>query len=163
MQGAGIAVENSKGECNFGQHEINFRYGGALRTADDHAIYKNAAKEIAAQEGMAISFIAKFNEREGSSCHIHFSLADAQGALFARDRSTFDAFLAGQLACARELTLLLAPNVNSYKRYAEGSFAPTAVAWAPDNRTCALRVVGHGPACASRTAPGARISTPTWH
>jgi glutamine synthetase len=144
MDAAGIAVENSKGECNFGQHEINFRYGDALRTADDHAIYKNAAKEIAAQQGMAISFIAKFNEREGSSCHIHFSLADAQGALFHRDRSTFDAFLAGQLACARELTLMLAPNVNSYKRYAEGSFAPTTVAWAPDNRTCALRVVGHG-------------------
>jgi glutamine synthetase len=144
MDAAGIAVENSKGECNFGQHEINFRYGDALRTADDHAIYKNAAKEIAAQEGMAISFIAKFNEREGSSCHIHFSLADAQGALFHRDRSTFDAFLAGQLACGRELTLMLAPNVNSYKRYAEGSFAPTTVAWAPDNRTCALRVVGHG-------------------
>jgi len=144
MEAAGIAVENSKGECNFGQHEINFRYGDALRTADDHAIYKNAAKEIAAQEGMSISFIAKFNEREGSSCHIHFSLADEQGALFARDRAVFDAFLAGQLACLRELTLMLAPNVNSYKRYAEGSFAPTTVAWGPDNRTCALRVVGHG-------------------
>src|SRR5450755_270993 len=144
MEGAGIAVENSKGECNFGQHEINFRYGDALRTADDHAIYKNAAKEIAAQEGMSVSFMAKFNEREGSSCHIHFSLADEQGALFARDRATFDAFLAGQLACLRELTLMLAPNINSYKRYAEGSFAPTAVAWAPDNRTCSLRVVGHG-------------------
>src|ERR1700729_4329008 len=144
MDAAGMVVENSKGECNFGQHEVNFRYADALTTADDHSIYKNGAKEIAAQEGMAISFIAKFNEREGSSCHIHFSLADAQGALFARDRATFDAFLAGQLACARELTLLLAPNVNSYKRYAEGSFAPTTVAWAPDNRTCALRVVGHG-------------------
>jgi glutamine synthetase len=144
MEGAGIAVENSKGECNFGQHEINFRYGDALRTADDHAIYKNAAKEIAAQEGMSVSFMAKFNEREGSSCHIHFSLADERGALFPRDRATFDAFLAGQLACLRELTLMLAPNINSYKRYAEGSFAPTAVAWAPDNRTCSLRVVGHG-------------------
>jgi len=144
MEAAGIAVENSKGECNFGQHEINFRYGDALRTADDHAIYKNAAKEIAAQEGMSISFIAKFNEREGSSCHIHFSLADEQGALFARERAVFDTFLAGQLACLRELTLMLAPNVNSYKRYAEGSFAPTTVAWGPDNRTCSLRVVGHG-------------------
>jgi len=145
MQRAGLTVENSKGECNLGQHEINFRYADALRTADDHAIYKNAAKEIAAQEGMSISFIAKFNEREGSSCHIHFSLADGEGALFARDRAVFDSFLAGQLACLRELTLFLAPNVNSYKRYAEGSFAPTAVAWAEDNRTCALRVVGHGP------------------
>jgi glutamine synthetase len=145
MEQAGMAVENSKGECNFGQHEINFRYADALRTADDHSIYKNAAKEIAAQEGMAISYMAKFDEREGSSCHIHFSLADEQGMMFARDRAVFDAFLAGQLACLRELTLLLAPNINSYKRYAEGSFAPTAIAWAPDNRTCALRVVGHGP------------------
>jgi glutamine synthetase len=144
MEGAGMAVENSKGECNLGQHEINFRYADALRTADDHAVYKNAAKEIAAEEGMSISFMAKFNEREGSSCHIHFSLADDSGALFAKDRGLFDSFLAGQLACLRELTLLLAPNVNSYKRYAEGSFAPTAVAWGEDNRTCSLRVVGHG-------------------
>jgi glutamine synthetase len=145
MSGAGLSVENSKGECNLGQHEINFRYTDALRTADDHSIYKNGAKEIAAQEGMAISFMAKFNEREGSSCHIHFSLSDDQGPLFAREQSVFDSFLAGQLACLRELTLLLAPNVNSYKRYAEGTFAPTAVAWARDNRTCSLRVVGEGP------------------
>ncbi len=148
MEGAGMTVENSKGECNFGQHEINFRYADALRIADDHTIYKTGAKEIAAQMGMAISFMAKFDEREGSSCHIHFSLADdsdPRTAVFARDDATFQAFLAGQLACLRELTLLLAPNVNSYKRYAEGSFAPTTIAWARDNRTCALRVVGHGP------------------
>jgi glutamine synthetase len=145
MEGAGLSVENSKGECNLAQHEINFRYADALRCADDHSIYKNAAKEIAAQEGMSISFLAKFNEREGSSCHIHFSLADESGPLFHRERSVFESFLAGQLACLRELTLLLAPNVNSYKRYAEGSFAPTAGAWGEDNRTCALRVVGHGP------------------
>ncbi|HEY6397454.1 MAG TPA: glutamine synthetase family protein, partial [Solirubrobacteraceae bacterium] len=147
MEGAGLIVENSKGECNLGQHEINFRYSDALRTADEHSIYKNAAKEIAAQEGMSISYMAKFNQREGSSCHIHFSLADASGgSVFDGDRPTFEAFLAGQLACLRELTLMLAPNVNSYKRYAAGSFAPTAVAWANDNRTCSLRVVGHGPA-----------------
>ncbi len=145
MAGAGLVVENSKGECNLGQHEINFRYADALRTADEHTIYKNGAKEIAAQESMAISFMAKFNEREGSSCHIHFSLADNDGMVFARDRAVFDSFLAGQLHCLPELTLLLAPNVNSYKRFAEGSFAPTTVAWAHDNRTCALRVVGHGP------------------
>jgi glutamine synthetase len=145
MDLAGMAVENSKGECNLGQHEINFLYADALRTADNHVIYKNGAKEIAALEGMAISFMAKFDEREGSSCHIHFSLADEDGMVFARDRDVFESFLAGQLACLRELTLLLAPNVNSYKRYAEGSFAPTAIAWAPDNRTCSLRVVGHGP------------------
>jgi glutamine synthetase len=145
MAGAGLTVENSKGECNLGQHEINFYYGDALRIADEHSIYKNGAKEIAAQEGMSISFMAKFNEREGSSCHIHFSLADSDGSLFARDRGLFEQFLAGQLACLRDLTLFLAPNVNSYKRFALGSFAPTTVAWADDNRTCALRVVGHGP------------------
>jgi glutamine synthetase len=145
MRAAGMTVESAKGECNLGQHEINFRYADALRIADEHSIYKNGAKEIAAQEGMAISFMAKFNQREGSSCHIHFSLADADGPLFERDREVFESFLAGQLACLRELTLLLAPNINSYKRFAEGSFAPTTVAWAPDNRTCSLRVVGHGP------------------
>ena len=145
MEGAGMAVENSKGECNFGQHEINFHYADALRTADDHVIYKNAAKEIAAEEGMAISFMAKFDEREGSSCHIHFSLVDADGGnAFASDRALFDSFLAGQLACLRELTVLLAPNINSYKRFVAGSFAPTTVAWGEDNRTCSLRVVGHG-------------------
>jgi glutamine synthetase len=146
MEGAGMAVEDSKGECNLGQHEINFHYADALRTADQHVIYKNGAKEIAAEMGMAITYMAKFNEREGNSCHIHFSLSDAEGPLFARDRATFDAFLAGQLSGLRELTLLLAPNINSYKRYAAGSFAPTAIAWGHDNRTCALRIVGHGPA-----------------
>ncbi len=149
MDQAGMAVENSKGECNLGQHEINFRYADALRSADDHVVYKNGAKEIAAQEGMAISFMAKFDQREGSSCHIHFSLDDAgtdpPTPLFARDRGRFESFLAGQLACLRELTLFSAPNINSYKRYVAGSFAPTAVAWATDNRTCALRVVGRGP------------------
>ncbi len=145
MAGAGLDVENSKGECNLGQHEINFRYGDALSCADAHSIYKNAAKEIAAQEGMSITYIAKFDEREGNSCHIHFSLADDDGPLFAREQAVFESFLAGQLASLRELTLMLAPNVNSYKRYAAGSFAPTAVAWGTDNRTCSLRVVGHGP------------------
>jgi glutamine synthetase len=145
MEGAGMPVEDSKGECNFGQHEINFHYADALATADRHVIYKNGAKEIAAEMGMAISYMAKFDQREGNSCHIHFSLTDKDGPLFARDKATFDAFLAGQLAALRELTLLLAPNVNSYKRYAAGSFAPTAIAWGHDNRTCALRVVGHGP------------------
>jgi len=145
MGAAGLQVEGSKGECNFGQHEINFRHADALRTADQHVIYKNGAKEIAAQEGMSISFMAKFNEREGNSCHIHFSLRDEAGSLFGRDRRVFESFLAGQLAGIRELTLLLAPNVNSYKRFAEGSFAPTTVAWGHDNRTCSVRVVGHGP------------------
>jgi glutamine synthetase len=144
MEGAGMLCEDSKGECNFGQHEINFRYADALKTADEHSIYKNGVKEIAALEGMAITFMAKYDQREGNSCHIHFSLADEEGPLFHRDRPLFESFLAGQLAGLRELTLLLAPNVNSYKRFAAGTFAPTAVAWGHDNRTCSLRVVGHG-------------------
>jgi glutamine synthetase len=134
-----MKVENAKGECNFGQHEINFLFGPALQTADHHSIYKTGAKEIAHQEGCAITYMAKFDEREGNSCHIHLSLRDADG------KTLFDdAFLAGQLAAMRDLTLFHAPNVNSYKRFVEGSFAPTAVAWGLDNRTCSLRVVGHG-------------------
>jgi glutamine synthetase len=148
MAGAGLAVEDAKGECNFGQHEINFRFDRALATADGHAIYKNGAKEIAAQQGHSISFMPKFDEREGNSCHIHLSLRAEDGSpVFADDHGfseTFEHFLAGQLACLRELTLFFAPNINSYKRYAKGSFAPTAVAWGKDNRTCSLRVVGHG-------------------
>jgi len=145
MAAMGMVVEDSKGECNFGQHEINFRYADALRTADEHAVFKNGAKEIAATDGMAITFMAKYDQREGSSCHIHFSLADEQGPVFERDEALFGSFLAGQLACLREMTLLLAPNINSYKRYAAATFAPTTVAWGHDNRTCSLRVVGHGP------------------
>jgi glutamine synthetase len=147
MAAAGMRVEDSKGECNYGQHEINFHYADALRTADEHAVYKNGAKEIAAEEGMAITFIAKMDEREGSSCHIHFSLADDSDPatpLFAREQALFESFLAGQLACLREMTLMLAPQINSYKRFASASFAPTTVAWGHDNRTCSLRVVGHG-------------------
>ena len=145
MAGAGMNVENSKGECNFGQHEINFRYGNALAAADDHAIYKNGAKEIAAQEGNSITFMAKWNEREGNSCHIHLSVAGGDGRnVFGDDQQTFERFLAGQLACLEQLTLFFAPQVNSYKRFVPGSFAPTAVAWGKDNRTCSMRVVGHG-------------------
>jgi glutamine synthetase len=145
MMAAGMTVENSKGECNLGQHEINFRYDEALAAADDHVIYKNGAKEIASQEEMSITFMAKFNEREGNSCHIHCSLqTDGGENAFAADQQLFDRFIAGQLACMRELTLLFAPHINSYKRFAKGSFAPTAVAWGKDNRTCSVRVVGHG-------------------
>jgi glutamine synthetase len=150
MSGAGMLVESAKGECNRGQHEIAFRYDEALVTCDNHVVYKTGAKEIAAQEGMAVSFMAKFDEYEGNSCHVHLSLRDGQDRpVFARDDGRpspiMEAFLAGQLACLRELTLFLAPNVNSYKRYQPGSFAPTAVRWGYDNRTCALRVVGTGP------------------
>ncbi|HEU4802148.1 MAG TPA: glutamine synthetase family protein [Solirubrobacterales bacterium] len=161
MAAAGLFVESSKGECNLGQHEINFRYADALRTADEHAIYKNGAKEIAAQEDYSITFMAKFNEREGSSCHIHCSLADAESGanVFASDQAKFDHFVAGQLACLREMTLMFAPYVNSYKRFVEGSFAPTAVAWGHDNRTCAMRVVGHGEALrVENRLPGADIN-----
>jgi glutamine synthetase len=146
MHGAGMRVEDSKGECNFGQHEINFHYADALTTCDRHVVFKNGAKEIAAQHGQAITFMAKYDAREGNSCHLHLSLADADGAnVFAGDDALFSSFLAGAIAGLRELTLLLAPNINSYKRFAAGSFAPTAVAWGNDNRTCAFRVVGHGP------------------
>jgi glutamine synthetase len=149
MAGAGMVVESAKGECNFGQHEIAFRYADALTTCDNHSIYKTGAKEIADQAGQSLTFMAKFNEREGNSCHIHISLRGEDGNAFAGDGKhhfspLFERFIAGQLACLRELTFLLAPNVNSYKRFAAGSFAPTAVAWGLDNRTCSLRVVGHG-------------------
>jgi glutamine synthetase len=150
MAGAGLYVESAKGECNPGQHEIAFRYTDALTTCDNHSIYKTGAKEIAAQEGRSLTFMAKYNEREGNSCHIHISLRSTGGdAVLAGDgehgfSKLMRHFLAGQLACLREFTYFLAPNINSYKRFAAGSFAPTAVAWGQDNRTCALRVVGHG-------------------
>ncbi|MGH3421586.1 MAG: glutamine synthetase family protein, partial [Streptosporangiaceae bacterium] len=150
MSGAGLYVESSKGECNLGQHEIAFRYADAVTTCDNHSIYKTGAKEIAAQDGNSITFMAKPNTREGNSCHIHLSLRGPDGApVLAGDRphglsELGEHFLAGQLAAMRELTLCYAPNINSYKRYVPGSFAPTSVRWGPDNRTCALRLVGHG-------------------
>ena len=149
MSGAGMQVESAKGECNLGQHEIAFKYAEALTTCDNHVIYKTGAKEIAAQQGASLTFMAKFNQREGNSCHIHLSLRDESGEpIFAGDRPggvspVFEQFLAGQLASLRELSYFFAPNVNSYKRYQPGSFAPTAVAWGFDNRTCSLRTVGH--------------------
>ncbi|HEY3503695.1 MAG TPA: glutamine synthetase family protein [Actinocatenispora sp.] len=151
MAGAGMTVESAKGECNLGQHEIAFRYTDALTTCDNHTIYKTGAKEIAAAQGRSLTFMAKPNSAEGNSCHIHCSLRDADGepALAGDGEHGFSPlmaqFLAGQLHCQRDFALLYAPNVNSYKRYQDGSFAPTAVRWGRDNRTCALRVVGHGP------------------
>jgi len=151
MIGAGMYCEGVKGECNRGQQEIAFRYDHALVTCDNHTIYKNGAKEIADQHGKSITFMAKFDEREGNSCHIHISLRGEDGSAVFADAAAehqmsplFRSFVAGQLATLRELTLFYAPNINSYKRFAERSFAPTAVAWGMDNRTCALRVVGHG-------------------
>ncbi|WP_299441528.1 glutamine synthetase family protein [uncultured Phycicoccus sp.] len=151
MYRAGMTVESAKGECNFGQHEIGFLFDDVLRTCDNHTVYKTGAKEIAARHGQSLTFMAKFDEREGNSCHIHLSLRGTDGAVvFADDEreggrsALFDHFMAGILATMRELTYFYAPNINSYKRFAAGSFAPTAVAWGTDNRTCALRVVGHG-------------------
>ncbi len=150
MYAAGLNVEAFKGECNLGQHELGFLYDEALVSADNHAVYKTVAKEIAWQHGKSLTFMAKFNEREGSSCHIHLSLRGTDGSLvFADDDGgptpLYNSFVAGLLATMKDFTLLYAPNVNSYKRFAAGSFAPTAIAWGRDNRTCAIRLVGRGP------------------
>jgi glutamine synthetase len=160
MTASGMRVESVKGECNYGQHEIAFKYDELIAKADEHCLYKTGAKEIAAQEGCSITFMAKYDQREGNSCHIHLSLRDEEGnSVFASEgphdanhhrldhgmSPVFEHFLAGLLAATPDLTLLFAPNVNSYKRFADGSFAPTAVAWGRDNRTCSFRVVGHGP------------------
>ena len=169
MAGAGMRVESAKGECNFGQHEIAFVFDEAMVTSDNHSLYKLGAKEIAAQDGMSLTFMAKYNEREGSSCHIHMSLRTLEGEpVFAGDgegdrhgfSKVFEHFLAGQLHAMRELTLLYAPNINSYKRYVDGSFAPTAIAWGRDNRTCALRIVGHSPSSLrlENRVPGADVN-----
>lgn len=154
MFAAGMHVEGAKGECNFGQHEIGFLYDEALVTADNHSVYKTAAKEIAAQHKKSLTFMAKYNEREGNSCHIHLSLRGADGEIVFWDASqgegrggksaTYDQFIAGVLATMNDFTLFYAPNINSYKRFAAGSFAPTAIAWGNDNRTCAVRLVGTG-------------------
>jgi glutamine synthetase len=151
MSAAGMRVESVKGECNFGQHEMAFRYGELVPKADEHALYKTGAKEIASQEGCSITFMAKYDAREGNSCHVHLSLRAADDSpVFAGNgrhgmSPVFEHFLAGLLASAADMTLLYAPNVNSYKRFSAGSFAPTAIAWGRDNRTCAFRIVGHGP------------------
>jgi glutamine synthetase len=154
MAGAGLTVESSKGECNFGQHEIAFKYSDALNTCDNHVTFKNGAKEIAAQEGRSLTFMAKYDAREGNSCHIHLSFRGNDNGLVMADEADEvnglsqlgQAFIAGQIAHMKELTLLFAPNINSYKRYVAGSFAPTAIMWGRDNRTCAFRLVGRGPA-----------------
>lgn len=151
MDGAGMYCEGVKGECNLGQQEIAFLYAEAQVTCDNHSIYRSGAKEIADQHGQAITFMAKFNQAEGNSCHIHMSLRDDEDRPVFADETrpdgrseVFEQFLAGQLAAARELSLLFAPNINSYKRYQPGSFAPTTLAWGNDNRSCAFRVVGKG-------------------
>lgn len=152
MAGAGMMVESVKGECNFGQHEIAFRYSDALSNCDSHVIYKNGAKEISAAAGVALTFMAKPNQKEGNSSHIHCSFRGLDGSMVMADNADKvhglsdigRHFIAGQIAHLREISLLFAPNINSYKRYVPGSFAPTAIRWGRDNRTCALRLVGHG-------------------
>ena len=152
MTGAGMNVESVKGECNFGQHEIAFKYSDALTTCDNHVIYKNGAKEIAAATGYALTFMAKPNQKEGNSSHIHLSFRGLNDEMVMADDKDKEhglsevgkQFIAGQLKHLRELSLLFAPNINSYKRFVPGSFAPTAIRWGRDNRTCALRLVGHG-------------------
>ncbi|HET9875925.1 MAG TPA: glutamine synthetase family protein [Mycobacterium sp.] len=151
MAGAGMRCEGVKGECHAGQQEITFHYEQAMLSCDNHSIYKSGAKEIAEQHGKSLTFMAKYDEREGNSCHVHISLRGPDGtAVFADPdaphamSALFRNFIAGQLATLPELTLCYAPNINSYKRFVGGSFAPTVIAWGLDNRTCALRVVGHG-------------------
>ena len=157
MVTAGMRVESSKGEAWPGQHEINIRYADALKTADDHVIYKTGVKTLAQQRGMAVTFMAKPDHKGvGSSCHIHSSLWQDGTAAFAGESDTFKHYLAGQIACASELAIFYAPTINSYKRFAAGSWAPTTLAWGYDNRTCGFRIVGHGSSLRAETRiPGA--------
>jgi glutamine synthetase len=157
MKAAGLAVESSKGEAWPGQHEINFRFADALKAADDHVVYKTAIKELAYQRGCSVTFMAKPRQDWiGSSCHIHSSLwRDGENA-FAGESELFRHYLAGQIACLADLAIFVAPVVNSYKRFAAGSWAPTTLAWGYDNRTCGFRVVGHGSSVRPETRiPGA--------
>ncbi|RDI74916.1 Glutamine synthetase [Gaiella occulta] len=152
MHGAGIKVETSKGEAWPGQQEINFRFADALTMADNHVVYKNGAKEIAFLNGCSITFMAKpFEDWIGNSCHIHSSLWRDGEPCFRDDETLFSRWLAGQIACFKELAVFLAPTINSYKRFAAGSWAPTTLAWGNDNRTCGFRVVGHGAARRAET------------
>lgn len=152
LDNSGIPVEFSKGEWGPGQQEINLRYAEFLEMADRHVLYKHAAKEIAMQQGMAVTFMAKMDERyAGSSMHLHSSLwsSDGQTPQFAGGSidklpDLFRWWLGGLIRHARASTLMFAPYVNSYKRFRDGSFAPTAIAWSYDNRTTGFRVLGHG-------------------
>jgi glutamine synthetase len=154
MDDAAVPVEFSKGEASAGQHEINLRYADVLEMADRHVVYKNGAKEIAALNDRSITFMAKWSMDDcGSSCHLHSSLWDVEGKTpldWDADApehmsEVFRHFLGGLLAASRELAWMFAPYVNSYKRYQPDSWAPTAIVWGHDNRTCGLRIVGHGP------------------
>ena len=143
MQAAGIPIESSKGEAWPGQQEINFRFTDAVTMADNHTIYKNGIKEIAHQHGCSVTFMAKPDHTwMGSSCHIHSSLWSQGDSAFTGESPIFRRYLAGQIAASREFAIFLAPNVNSYKRYSAGTWAPTTLGWGYDNRSCGFRVVG---------------------
>ncbi|GGO91799.1 glutamine synthetase family protein [Wenjunlia tyrosinilytica] len=151
MVRAGLTMETARGECHAGQYEIVFRYDEAMATCDNHVVFKNGAKQIAAQECAALTFMPKYDEGEGNSCHIHLSLRGTDGSAVLADPSAEDGmsdlmrhFVAGQLACLSDFALLMAPNINSYKRLQPGAFAPTGITWGRDNRTCPVRVVGSG-------------------
>ncbi len=153
LKGSGIPVESSKGEWGLGQHELNIRYADALAMADRHSIMKHCLKEIADAQGRSVTFMAKpFAGQAGSSCHIHLSLFDGETNAFPGDTQTgsvsgsdvFRHFLGGWMAHLPELMVFYAPTVNSYKRYEDGSWAPTRIAWSFDNRTAGFRVVGTG-------------------
>jgi glutamine synthetase len=160
MQAAGMIVEGSKGEAWPGQHEVNFRYAGALKAADDHSIFKTGLKALAHQHGMSVTFMAKPDHGwVGSSCHIHSSLWHDGAAAFAGESEIFRQYLAGQIACIADLAVFVAPTINSYKRFAAGSWAPTTLAWGHDNRTCGFRIVGRGSALRTETRiPGADVN-----
>ena len=159
LAASGIPVESTKGEWGRGQHEVNIRYAGALEMADRHALLKQCLKETADRAGAAVTFMAKVDEDgAGSSSHLHVSLwrdgenafagagAGGESGVAGVDCSdTFRWFLGGWMAHAAELTACYAPTVNSYKRFQPQSWAPTTVAWSPDNRTAGFRVVGEGP------------------
>ena len=165
MLGAGIPIEFSKGEFGKGQHEINITYSDALSNADHHALYKHGVKEIAELNGVAATFMAKWTMAEaGSSCHLHSSVWNADGTeslMWSDDgehhmSDTYRWYLGGLMTCAREMAWMYAPFVNSYKRYQLGSWAPTAIVWSRDNRTCGFRTVGeHGGARVECRIPGA--------
>jgi glutamine synthetase len=160
MKEAGIKVESSKGEAWPGQQEINFHFSDALTMADNHVIYKNGIKEMAQQHGCSVTFMAKPDHRWiGSSCHIHSSLWKDSRNTFDGESDTFKRYLAGHIAYAAEIGIFLAPNINSYKRYAAASWAPTTLAWGHDNRTCGFRIVGHGQQLRTESRlPGADVN-----
>jgi len=160
MQAAGMRVETSKGEAWPGQQEVNFRFSDAVAMADNHVVYKNGAKEIAHLNGCSITFMAKPDHTWiGNSCHIHSSLWRGDESAFAGESDVFKRYLAGQIACLKELAVFLAPTINSYKRFAAGSWAPTTLAWGHDNRTCGFRIVGHGSGLRTETRiPGGDVN-----